>query len=259
MWLPRSYTAKNRASAGVDLPDINQVVMLRPTESAIVFIQQLGRGLRKKVDKEYVVVLDFIGDYSSNFMIPIALSGDRTYNKDNLRKYIFEGSGTISGCSSIHFDEISKKSIFSAIDKASTPLKMLKEKYFNLRDRLGKMSNACEFYQYGEVDPILFIEYRKASYYAFVRSVDDNCGLEEFSEKQEKTLDYICTQIVNGKRADELLLLKILIEEGIVSYEDYKKRMKAYGYQVSKRGFESSVRVLNKSFLNTQVDKKKIR
>nr|WP_330389901.1 helicase-related protein [Oribacterium sp. WCC10] len=41
---------------GVDIPEINQVVMLRPTESSIVFIQQLGRGLRKKEDKEYVVV-----------------------------------------------------------------------------------------------------------------------------------------------------------------------------------------------------------
>ena len=47
----------------MDIPDINQVVMLRPTESSIVFIQQLGRGLRKKEDKEYVVVLDFIGNY----------------------------------------------------------------------------------------------------------------------------------------------------------------------------------------------------
>ena len=49
--------------------------MLRPTESPIVFVQQLGRGLRKADDKEYVVILDFIGNYKNNFMIPIALSG----------------------------------------------------------------------------------------------------------------------------------------------------------------------------------------
>ena len=47
--------------------------MLRPTESPIVFIQQLGRGLRKSEEKEYVVVIDFIGNYRNNFMIPIAL------------------------------------------------------------------------------------------------------------------------------------------------------------------------------------------
>lgn len=94
---------------GVDMPSVNQVVMLRPTESPIVFIQQLGRGLRKYEGKEYVVILDFIGNYMNNFMIPIALSGDRTYNKDTIRKYVREGSRVIPGESTIHFDEISKK------------------------------------------------------------------------------------------------------------------------------------------------------
>lgn len=46
---------------GVDIVEVNQVIMLRPTESPIVFIQQLGRGLRKAEGKEYVVILDFIG------------------------------------------------------------------------------------------------------------------------------------------------------------------------------------------------------
>ena len=82
---------------GVDIPEINQVVLLRPTESPIVFIQQLGRGLRKAKDKEYVVILDFIGNYKNNFMIPIALSGDRSYNKDNIRRYVMEGERIIPG------------------------------------------------------------------------------------------------------------------------------------------------------------------
>lgn len=69
---------------GVDIPEINQVIMLRPTESAIIFVQQLGRGLRKAKGKEYVVVLDFIANYDNNYLIPIALSGDRTGNKDNI-------------------------------------------------------------------------------------------------------------------------------------------------------------------------------
>ena len=56
-------------SEGVDVPEINQVIMLRPTESPIIFIQQLGRGLRKAEGKEYVVVIDFIGNYRNNFMI----------------------------------------------------------------------------------------------------------------------------------------------------------------------------------------------
>ncbi|MBS6211576.1 MAG: DEAD/DEAH box helicase family protein, partial [Clostridiales bacterium] len=89
-------------SEGVDVPEINQVIMLRPTESPIIFIQQLGRGLRKAEDKEYVVVIDFIGNYRNNFMIPIALSGDLSYNKDNIRRYVTEGGRVIPGASTIH-------------------------------------------------------------------------------------------------------------------------------------------------------------
>ena len=51
---------------GVDIVEVNQVIMLRPTQSPIVFIQQLGRGLRKADGKEYVVILDFIGNYNNN-------------------------------------------------------------------------------------------------------------------------------------------------------------------------------------------------
>lgn len=77
-------------SEGTDIVEVNQVIMLRPTQSPIVFIQQLGRGLRKAEGKEYVVILDFIENYKNNFMIPIALSGDRSYNNDNIRRYLRE-------------------------------------------------------------------------------------------------------------------------------------------------------------------------
>ena len=78
------------------------MIMLRPTQSAIVFVQQLGRGLRKSPGKEFVVILDFIGNYKNNFLIPIALSGDRSYNKDNVRRYVMEGDRVIPGVSTIH-------------------------------------------------------------------------------------------------------------------------------------------------------------
>lgn len=96
-------------SEGTDIVEVNQVIMLRPTQSPIVFIQQLGRGLRKAEGKEYVVILDFIGNYKNNFMIPIALFGDRSYNKDNIRRYLREGSRVIPGASMIHFDSIHRK------------------------------------------------------------------------------------------------------------------------------------------------------
>ncbi|MGO1949589.1 MAG: DEAD/DEAH box helicase family protein, partial [Mycobacteriaceae bacterium] len=58
---------------GIDIPAVNQVVMLRNTESSIIFTQQLGRGLRKSPGKDHLRVIDFIGNYKNNFLIPVAL------------------------------------------------------------------------------------------------------------------------------------------------------------------------------------------
>ncbi|MFR3451672.1 MAG: DEAD/DEAH box helicase [Collinsella sp.] len=63
----------NILNEGVDIPAVNQIIMLRRTESSIVFVQQLGRGLRKADNKESTLVLDFIGNYQRNFLIPVAL------------------------------------------------------------------------------------------------------------------------------------------------------------------------------------------
>ncbi len=81
---------------GIDVPEINQVIFLRPTESPIIFVQQLGRGLRKAEDKEFLVVLDFIANYQNNYLIPVALSGDNSYDKDVMRKVVGLGTRMLS-------------------------------------------------------------------------------------------------------------------------------------------------------------------
>lgn len=61
---------------GLDVPSIDMVLFLRPTESPTIFLQQLGRGLRKYTDKKYLTVLDFIGNYKKANTIPLLLSGN---------------------------------------------------------------------------------------------------------------------------------------------------------------------------------------
>src|SRR5690606_22103153 len=113
---------------GVDIPMINQIIMLRPTQSAIVFVQQLGRGLRKAKGKDHLTVIDFIGNYSNNFLVPVALFGDTSYNKDSIRKLLKQGNLAIPGASTVSFDPIAKKQIFAAIDSAKMDrLKDLKD------------------------------------------------------------------------------------------------------------------------------------
>ena len=95
--------------------------MLRQTQSAIVFVQQLGRGLRKADGKEYLVVIDFIGNYANNFLIPIALFGDESLNKESLRKGLIDAEeiGVLPGLSSVRFDKISQDRILRSIADTS--------------------------------------------------------------------------------------------------------------------------------------------
>ena len=175
---------------GVDIVEVNQVIMLRPTQSPIVFIQQLGRGLRKADGKEFAVILDFIGNYNNNFMIPIALSGDRTYNKDNIRRYVMEGGKIIPGASTVHFDKVSKQRIFESIDKSTLRLTMLKEKYELLKDRLGRIPSIIDFYNYGEIDPMLFIEYTKESYHSFLKRIEPHVVNNTLTSFQQRLENY---------------------------------------------------------------------
>ena len=161
---------------GVDIVEVNQVIMLRPTESPIIFIQQLGRGLRKANGKEYVVILDFIGNYNNNFMIPIALSGDRTYNPDTIRKYVISGNNTIPGASTVHFDEIAKEKIFSSIDKIRGMKAIIRESYNMLKNRLGRIPYLIDFYENAEIDPLVIVREYK-TYQNFLETVESEINI----------------------------------------------------------------------------------
>ena len=198
---------------GVDIPSVNQVVMLRPTESSIVFIQQLGRGLRKNKSKEYVVIIDFVGNYDKNFLIPIALSGDRTFNKDTLRKYVLEGSRIIPGCSTINFDEISKKKIFESIDVANfNDIKLIKESYKSLKQKLGKIPTLYDFDKYEAIDPLrIFDNKNLGSYHIFLKKYEKDYDIQ-LNDTEELFIEFISKKLASGKRPHELLLLKSILK-----------------------------------------------
>ena len=72
---------------GIDIPAVDTILMIRPTESKIIFLQQFGRGLRKAEGKEVVKVIDFIGNHKSFLEKPSALFGF-DLNNNNIRKFI---------------------------------------------------------------------------------------------------------------------------------------------------------------------------
>lgn len=239
---------------GVDIVEVNQVIMLRPTQSPIVFIQQLGRGLRKADGKEYVVILDFIGNYNNNFMIPIALSGDRTYNKDNIRRYIMEGGRIIPGASTVHFDEISKKRIFASVDNANfSDIKLIKENYTNLKNKLGRIPALKDFDDYGEMDVIrIFDNNSLGSYYKFLVKYEKDYKIR-LSQEEEKIVEFISKKLANGKRIQELQLLKrtLLYANGLSKcglFTGLSQELLTYGKSISKEQQENIINVMTNEF-----------
>ncbi|EKQ54565.1 MULTISPECIES: DEAD/DEAH box helicase family protein [unclassified Clostridium] len=108
---------------GLDIPSIDMVMFLRPTQSPTVFLQQLGRGLRKHKDKKYLNVLDFIGNYKKADLLPFLLSG-KAYSRIEAKKGIFNEEEYPEDCR-VDFD-------FRIIDV----FKKLAAKEMNIKDRI---------------------------------------------------------------------------------------------------------------------------
>ena len=242
---------------GVDIVEVNQVIMLRPTQSPIVFIQQLGRGLRKAPGKEYVVVLDFIGNYNNNFMIPVALSGDRSYNADVIRKYVISGNSTIPGMSTVHFDEISKDKIFKSIDKIKGMKALIKESYVSLKNRLGRVPLLYDFYENQEIDPLLIIKEYK-TYYAFLQAMEKEKHKNNLSEQEKLTLEYLSKTVLSGVRPDELVILNKLLHKDYIYIADFKDEYKKiFGFEISTSQVNEAAQVLQGHFVSKEAEYQK--
>jgi hypothetical protein len=127
---------------GVDLPSVNLVIFLRPTDSSTVFIQQLGRGLRKYSGKEYLTVIDFIGNsYKRSVQIILALgslSRNSIMEKPLLINMLKNDFNDLDLNVSVTFDEISKNEILNYIKSTNfNRVEFLKQDYINFKKFIG--------------------------------------------------------------------------------------------------------------------------
>ena len=242
---------------GVDIVEVNQVIMLRPTQSPIVFIQQLGRGLRKANGKEYVVILDFIGNYNNNFMIPVALSGDRSYNADTIRKYVISGNRTIPGASTIHFDEVAKNKIFHSIDRIRGIKSIIRESYISLKNRLGRTPRLYDFYSNNEVDPLVIIREYK-TYYGFLESMEKANYCCTLTEQEKLILEYLSKTILSGVRPEELEILQLLLRQNTISIETFQKLyQEKYRKNIMEDQVNCALEVLQGKFVSNEKEYQK--
>ena len=230
---------------GIDIPCINQVVMLRQTQSSIIFIQQLGRGLRKHDTKDYVTIIDFIGNYKNNYLIPVALSGDQSQNKDNIRRKT-QDTSYIKGVSTINFEEVAKKRIFKAINNSNlTAMKVLKEAYTELKNRIGRVPYLYDFVSNHSIDPVVIVD-KFSNYHQFLLKMKEEVtGLSDY---ENKVLTMLSLEVLNGKRKHEIMLLDLLLNQEEVEYDEYLDRLKESNCLVDDATIASVKHIFDLSF-----------
>ena len=133
---------------GIDIPTINLLLFLRPTMSSTIFIQQIGRGLRKAKNKDFVTIIDFIGNHKKDYLL-INYFSSEVDNKDTLftkkEKIINEIKNQFSNIPKscyVELDRICQNRIIEKIEKINFSSKnILKEMYSSYKQEIGKSEN----------------------------------------------------------------------------------------------------------------------
>ncbi|MBU3071939.1 DEAD/DEAH box helicase [Clostridium estertheticum] len=240
---------------GVDIPSINLVLMLRPTNSPIIFIQQLGRGLRTHKEKSFLTVLDFIGNHKKVFLIAIALNGARYYDKDSLKVAVATQFGNIPGCTNIQMDRIAQERILEQLTEENfNSMRYLKEEYLEF-----KMMNSgktpyllMDYIKYdGAPDPLRFLSKEK-TYIGFVAKMENDDVLKKLLEEEVflKILKELSARLPI-KRVYEYSIIKYLLSNEKISLMQAKNEILKYIDGVDDDSIKHAFRCLNQNYYDS--------
>ena len=178
---------------GVDITSVDMVMFLRPTESPIVFLQQLGRGLRRSKGKEYLNVLDFIGNYEKAGRVRFLLTG-RTLGKNEYYNPA-DRSAFPDDCL-IDFD-MKLIDLFSEMDKKHLKIKdQIRNEYYRVKEFLGRIPSRMDLFTYMD-DDIYRVAITHSKDNPFKRYLDFRKELGELSEGENILYSGIGREFIN--------------------------------------------------------------
>lgn len=180
-------------SEGVDIPSVDMVMFLRPTESPIVFLQQLGRGLRKSKGKEYLNVLDFIGNYEKAGSVRYLLTGSSELERGS---YDPADQSDFPDDCQIDFD-MRLIDLFSEMDKKRLKLKdKIVNEYFRVKDLIEKAPSRLELFTYME-DDVYQMAVTHSKENPFKRYLDFKNGINELSDGEKEIYHGIGNEFIS--------------------------------------------------------------
>ena len=178
---------------GVNITSVDMVLFLRPTESPIVFLQQLGRGLRKSKGKEYLNVLDFIGNYEKAGRVRFLLTGK---NLSENEQYNPADRTAFPDDCIIDFD-MKLIDLFAEMDKKHLKVKdQVRNEYFRVKDLLGKRPSRMELFTYID-DEVYQMAMAHAKDNPFKRYLEYLKDLAELTSEEEELYQGLGREFIN--------------------------------------------------------------
>jgi superfamily II DNA or RNA helicase/HKD family nuclease len=219
---------------GVDIPDLDTVLFLRPTESFVVFLQQLGRGLRKAEGKPHLTVLDFIGNYKRAHNIPGLLSGENPLEEGKWRRKRIDEMDFPDGCS-VQFD-MKLVDIFYQMSKRDPLKKRIRDEYLRLKENMGRRPTRMDLYEGTDIDIRHFL---KKGYITYLDEMGDLSETEKFwkdTEAEAFLLEIEKTSMVKSYKIPTIqsflsegsMTRKVQIEKVGESFEAYYRDFKVH-------------------------------
>jgi len=223
---------------GIDIPEIDTLLMARPTESKIIFIQQLGRGLRvDKKEKDLVKVIDFIGNHKSFLDKPASMFGFEP-NQINVKKFLSdlkENNLDLPPRTRILYDTESVE----FMEKISESKVDLDEFYKNFKEEKGRRPTATEFYQF--IGKVTSLTLKYGSWFDFVNHMQD-LSKEEIECFQEYKKFFINIEKTKLTLSFKMVTLKVIIENKFNPIKIKELCCKSFDFLKNSRGLWNEVR-----------------
>ncbi|MCK9591579.1 MAG: DEAD/DEAH box helicase family protein, partial [Methanoregula sp.] len=138
---------------GVDIPEVNTILFLRPTESMTVFLQQLGRGLRLCEGKECLTVLDFVGRQNTNYHFDTKYRALLADAHVPLTQQIRENTFSLPRGCFITLEKVARETVLAHIEQSLTKRKGLVQKVARFEYESGKALDVGNFLEYYNLEP----------------------------------------------------------------------------------------------------------